>query len=141
MAWMLEFTVVLELLLGRYREAGIIATLLVFNAAVGLIRETRTQSALSLLRQQLEIQTRCVTRRPMATRAGEGLRERSLYQCRHTFATIALSAGEEIGWVARQMRHESTEMVVRHYYRWIRNSTRQDGAALDRLLQKHGLDR
>ena len=69
------------------------------------------------------------------------LRERSPYQCRHTFATIALSAGEEIGWVARQMGHESSEMVVRHYYRWIRNNTRQDGAALDRLLQKHGLDR
>src|SRR6267378_1386559 len=49
------------------------------------------------------------------------LRERSPYQCRHTFATIALSAGEEIGWVARQMGHESTEMVVRHYDRWLRN--------------------
>ncbi len=56
--WMLELTVVLELLLGRHGEAGIIGTLLVLNAGIGLLQERRAQSALSLLRQRLEIQAR-----------------------------------------------------------------------------------
>lgn len=34
--WMLEAAIVLELALGKYVEAGIIAGLLVFNAALGL---------------------------------------------------------------------------------------------------------
>jgi integrase len=31
-----------------------------------------------------------------------GIRARSLYQTRHTFATLALSSGEVIGWAERQ---------------------------------------
>ena len=56
--WMLELTVVLELLLGRHSEAVIIGALLVLNAGIGLLQEKRAQSALSLLRQRLEIQAR-----------------------------------------------------------------------------------
>ena len=68
-----------------------------------------------------------------------GIRERTPYHTRHTFATLALSAGEEIGWVARQLGHVDTEMVIRHYYRWIRNNTRQDGAARDKAAAQFGL--
>ena len=39
--WMLEAAVVLELALGKYVEAAIIAVLLVFNAALGLFQESR----------------------------------------------------------------------------------------------------
>jgi magnesium-transporting ATPase (P-type) len=41
--WMLEAAIILELALGKYVEAGIIAGLLVFNAAPGLFQESRAQ--------------------------------------------------------------------------------------------------
>src|SRR6202034_1892855 len=37
--WMLEAAVILELVLGKYVEAAIIAVLLIFNAALGLVQE------------------------------------------------------------------------------------------------------
>ncbi|MGC1577158.1 MAG: cation-transporting P-type ATPase [Beijerinckiaceae bacterium] len=44
--WMLEAAIVLELVLGKYVEAAIIALLLVFNAALGLLQESRAQATL-----------------------------------------------------------------------------------------------
>jgi len=74
--------------------------------------------------------------RPALRRAG--LRYRALYQTRHTFATLALASGEDIGWVAKQLGHTSTEMVIRRYYRFIPNLTRRDGSAVARLVQEEG---
>jgi H+-transporting ATPase len=42
--WMLEVAIVVELALGKYVEAGIVALLLVFNAALGLFQESRAQA-------------------------------------------------------------------------------------------------
>ena len=48
----------------------------------------------------------------------EGVRHRTLYQARHTFATLMPQAGENIGWVvANQLGHTDIQMVVKHYYR------------------------
>ena len=58
--WMLEVTLLLELALGRYPEAAIIGALLVFNAALGFVQESRAQHALNLLRQRLAVQARVV---------------------------------------------------------------------------------
>jgi len=74
--------------------------------------------------------------RPALRRAG--LRYRTMYQTRHTFATLALSSGEDIGWVARMLGHTSTEMVIRRYYRFVPNLTRRDGSALSRLSTEKG---
>jgi integrase len=68
-----------------------------------------------------------------------GLRYRTMYQTRHTFATLALASGEDIGWVAKQLGHTTTEMVIRHYHKFIPNLTRRDGSALARLIQGEGL--
>ena len=41
------------------------------------------------------------------------------YQMRHTFASCLLSAGENIAWIATQMGHINTEMVIRNYGKFI----------------------
>ena len=47
------------------------------------------------------------------------VRYRNPYQTRHTFASHLLSGGENILYVANQMGHKNTEMVMRHYARWV----------------------
>jgi H+-transporting ATPase len=53
--WMLEAAIVLELGLGKYVEAAIVAALLVFNAALGLFQESRAQATLSALKSRLAL--------------------------------------------------------------------------------------
>ena len=48
--WMLEAAIVLEVTLGKYVEASIIAALLVFNAALGFFQESRAQATLNALK-------------------------------------------------------------------------------------------
>ncbi len=51
--WMLEAAIALELALGKYLEAVIIAALLAFNAALGLFQESRAQATLAALKSRL----------------------------------------------------------------------------------------
>lgn len=44
----------------------------------------------------------------------------NLYQMRHTYASMLLSNGENILWVASQLGHVGTEMVIRAYGKLIR---------------------
>jgi H+-transporting ATPase len=53
--WMLEATIVLQLVLDKYVEAAIIAGLLVFNAALGLFQESRAQATLAALKSRLAL--------------------------------------------------------------------------------------
>ena len=53
--WMLEAAIALELILGKTVEAGIIALLLVFNAALGLFQEGRAQATLAALKSRLAL--------------------------------------------------------------------------------------
>jgi len=53
--WMLEAAILLELALGKYIEAAIIACLVVFNAALGLFQESRAQQTLSALKSRLAL--------------------------------------------------------------------------------------
>ena len=56
--WMLEVTLVLEGILGKWPEAIIIALLLLFNAVLGFSQERKAQGALTLLKQKLRITAR-----------------------------------------------------------------------------------
>jgi H+-transporting ATPase len=53
--WMLEAAVGLELILGQYVEAAIIAALLVFNATLGFFQESRAQATLAALKSRLAL--------------------------------------------------------------------------------------
>jgi H+-transporting ATPase len=53
--WMLEAAIVLQLMLGKYVEAAIIAGLLVFNAVLGLFQESRAQATLAALKSRLAL--------------------------------------------------------------------------------------
>src|ERR1700678_3233165 len=53
--WMLESAIVLELVLGKYVEAGIIASLLAFNAALGFFQEGHAQATLAALKSRVAL--------------------------------------------------------------------------------------
>jgi integrase len=65
-----------------------------------------------------------------------GVRYRPPYQMRHTFATLAISAGENINWVARMLGHKSPVMTLEKYNRFVPNLTRTDGKALLHMATK-----
>ena len=56
--WMLEFTVALEWVFGKYTEAYVIVVLLIFNAVVSYLQEEKANSAVELLRKKLTVLTR-----------------------------------------------------------------------------------
>ena len=51
-----------------------------------------------------------------------GIRRRPAYNTRHTFATLALTAGANPMWVSRQMGHANMKMLLEIYSRWIDNA-------------------
>lgn len=53
--WMLEAAIALQVALGDYPEAAVIAGLLVFNVALALFQESRAQATLAALRSRLAL--------------------------------------------------------------------------------------
>jgi len=74
------------------------------------------------IRSQLRIWQRCVKR--------VGVRYREPYQARHTFATLALMAGANPSYIARQLGHTNANMLFHVYSKWI------DGADKSREREK-----
>ncbi len=59
-------------------------------------------------------------------------------QTRHTFATLMIDAGEDLGWVQRMMGHGSLQMIFTRYYSWVKKTTRNDGSAFEQnVLPKY----
>ena len=52
---LLEIAIVLQLVLGEYVEASIIAALLIFNTAIGFFHESRAQSTIAALKSRLAL--------------------------------------------------------------------------------------
>ncbi len=53
--WLLEASIVLEIVLHKYYEAAVIAALLVFNAALAYFQESRAQATLAALKSRLAL--------------------------------------------------------------------------------------
>ena len=53
--WMLEVTIVLQIVLHAYLGAGVIGALLLFNAALGFFQEGRAQATLAALKSRLAL--------------------------------------------------------------------------------------
>ena len=81
-----------------------------------------TEAPWADIQTQWRIWRRCLKR--------VGLRYREPYQTRHTFATLALMAGANPTWIARQMGHANAQMLFRVYAKWI------DGADKSREREK-----
>ena len=65
------------------------------------------------------------------------IKYREMKQTRHSFATIALSCGENPLWIAKVMGHKNTDMIIRVYMKYIENengSGSEDGKLLDSVL-------
>lgn len=50
---------------------------------------------------------------------GSNIKYRYPYQMRHTYASTLLMAGENIAWIATQLGHVNTEMVIKNYGKFI----------------------
>jgi H+-transporting ATPase len=71
--WMLEAAIVLEVALGKYVEAAIIAMLLSFNAALGFFQEGRAQATLAALKSRLALSAPALRDNVWATVSAAGL--------------------------------------------------------------------
>ncbi|TLM67200.1 MAG: DUF3596 domain-containing protein [Deltaproteobacteria bacterium] len=56
-----------------------------------------------------------------------GIRYRNPYQTRHTYASLLISGGENLWWIASQMGHVNIEMILKHYGKWIPDSSKKNG--------------
>lgn len=56
--WILEIIILLEIFLGKFAEAWVIAILVLFNAILSFFQEGKAKNALRLLRNRLNIQAR-----------------------------------------------------------------------------------
>lgn len=73
--------------------------------------------------------------RPLLKAAG--VRYRPFKQCRHTFASMTLSVGENTLWVSRQLGHTDPTVTVRNYARFMKSVTPDAGQRTEALWPKN----
>ena len=52
---------------------------------------------------------------------------RNAYQTRHTYASMMVSKGENLFWLAKQMGHVTPEMLLKTYARWLPDNQYKNG--------------
>jgi integrase len=67
-----------------------------------------------------------------------GVRYRKPYQTRHTFAFMALMAGESPMWVAKQMGHTDWSLTAKRYARWIPSNMPDAGSKMTEAWSHSG---
>jgi len=111
-----------------YRDIGMLP--MVFDALKAQARKTRLRSRYVFLNEEskpIEIETL----RKNAWSKGlkkAGLEYRPAIQTRHTFATMMISSGENLGWVQKMMGHTSLKMITDKYFSYVPNMTHNDGS-------------
>lgn len=74
--------------------------------------------------------------------AAVNLRFREMKQTRHSFATVALSCGENPLWIAKVMGHRDVNMIIRVYGKYIEDVFgSKDGTLLNSAFQSGGLNK
>ncbi|KAB2890947.1 MAG: site-specific integrase [Desulfobulbaceae bacterium] len=56
---------------------------------------------------------------------------RPMIQTRHSFATTALTLGENPLWIAHVMGHRDTDMIIRVYAKFVKSAANHDGKAMN----------
>ena len=59
---------------------------------------------------------------------------RGINQCRHTYASQALSCHVELEWLAKQLGHADTTMIKKHYAKLIPTDTKRMGSAVSEKM-------
>ena len=70
-----------------------------------------------------------------------GIRRRNPYQIRHTWGSRMVSSGFNMFWIGEQMGHETIEMIIKHYGKWmpgegIRKHEKNAQASPEAITQK-----
>ena len=63
-----------------------------------------------------------------------GMRPRPIYQCRHTFARLAIEHGDTPQHIAAQLGHSTVRMIFEVYGRWLNRPASPAMQALDRAV-------
>lgn len=62
-----------------------------------------------------------------------GFRKRELYQTRHTFACLAIQAGEDLGWIRDMLGHADMKQLFERYGNWTRSQNNGHGSHLEQM--------
>lgn len=66
-----------------------------------------------------------------------GIDERVMYQCRHTFASMMISNGEDILWVSHMLGHKNLETTMRYYAKYIQDNKKERAVFLNEFKEKN----
>jgi integrase len=115
---------------------------MVRKALLEQAQATRLKSryvSLNLEDKPVDVETLRKTAWTKALRA-IGVEYRPMIQTRHTFATLMITAGENIGWVQKMMGHSSLKMIVEKYYSYVPNMTHNDGTIFVKEYEKRAAE-